>query len=205
MSRFMSLFLILTTALYTISCKSDKKLSQSFKGKYTVHVSQINLADLEKASKEVKKEIEKGKKELHDNLAKAQEEVDKEVDIEVNGKKADLKELMGELEKGLEKIIEGAGEVGEGFSNFGKKITENIVKNTTFQADFQENGKLSIGSDNNNINLHSKNLTWAIEDGKLIITDKEGQNNNFSFDMKTKNDKEWELTNDKISLTLTKE
>jgi hypothetical protein len=196
---FSALFLMSVVSFS--SCKNDESLSNTFKGKYSVKVKDINLKDLEKASEQVKTELEKGKKELHENLNKAQEELDKEVNVEINGKKANLKELMGEMGQGLEKVMDGLGDMGSGL---GKGISELVIKNTTFQVDFREDGVLAIGSDSNSFNFSAKNLTWHIKDGKLIIQDKDQKNDDFSFELKAKNDKEWELISDKISLLLNK-
>jgi hypothetical protein len=145
--------------------------------------------------------MEKGKVELHGDLEKAQAELDKEVNIEIDGKKVDLKEALGDMSQGLEKMMDGLGDMGNGL---GKGITELLVKNTAFQVDFREDGVLAIGSDNNKFNFSSKHLTWAVQDGKLIIKDKEKSDIDFSFELKPKNDKEWELVSDKISLVLSK-
>jgi hypothetical protein len=183
------------------SCKNDESLSKTFKGKYSVKVKEINLKDLEKASVQMKTELEKGKKELHDNLEQAQEELDKEVNVEINGKKANLKELMGEMGQGLEKVMDGLGDMGNGL---GKGISELVIKNTTFQVDFRDDGVLAIGSNSNSFNFSAKNLTWEIKDGKLIIQDKDQKNDDFSFELKAINDKEWELISDKMTLVLNK-
>lgn len=200
-SKVLFIVQLLIIALAMTSCKSDASLSETLKGRYNVKVTDINLKDLEKASKEAKTELEKGKKELHDNLEKAQEELDKEVNVEINGKKASLKDVMGEVGQGLEKVMDGLGDMSNGL---GKGITDLIVKNTTFQVDFRDNGVLAIGSDNDKFNFSSKNLTWLIKDGKLIIHDKEDNEEDFSFELKAKNEKEWELINDKIKLDLSK-
>ncbi len=194
-------FQLLILALVITSCKNDASLSKTFQGRYSVKVTSVNLKELEDASKEAKVELEKGKKELHDNIEKAQKEMDNEVNIEIDGKKADLKELIGTVGEGVEKIMEGFGDMGAGL---GKGITELLIKNTTFQVDFRDNGVLAIGSDNEKFNFSSKNLTWAIENGKLIIHDKDQSKEEFSFELKTKNEKEWELIGDKITLSLNK-
>jgi hypothetical protein len=49
---FSVLFLI--GALTFPSCKNDASVSSSLKGKYNVKVSEINLKDLEDASKQIK-------------------------------------------------------------------------------------------------------------------------------------------------------
>jgi hypothetical protein len=188
-------------ALSFSSCKNDESLSNTFKGKYSVKVKEINLKDLEKASVQMKTELEKGKKELHENLDKAQEELDKEVNVEINGKKANLKELMGEMGQGLEKVMDGLGDMGNGL---GKGISELVIKNTTFQVDFRDDGVLAIGSNSNSFNFSAKNLTWEVKDGKLIIQDKDQKNDDFSFELKAINDKEWELISDKMTLVLNK-
>jgi PBP1b-binding outer membrane lipoprotein LpoB len=193
--------LFLMGTLVFTSCKNDVSVSNSIKGKYNVKVSEINLKDLEDASKQVKEEIEKGKVELHGDLEKAQAELDKEVNIEIDGKKVDLKEALGDMSQGLEKMMDGLGDMGNGL---GKGITELVIKNTNFQVDFREDGVLAIGSDNNKFNFSSKNLTWEIKDGKLIIKDKDKSKEDFSFELKSKNDKEWELVSDKITLSLNK-
>jgi hypothetical protein len=193
--------LLLVSAFTLSSCKNDKSLSNTFKGKYDVKVTEINLKDLENASKQVKEEMEKGKVELHGDLEKAQTELDKEVNIEIDGKKVDLKEALGDMSQGLEKMMDGLGDMGNGL---GKGITELVIKNTNFQVDFREDGVLAVGSDNNKFNLSSKHLTWVVQDGKLIIKDKEKSDIDFSFELKPKNDKEWELVSDKISLSLSK-
>jgi hypothetical protein len=54
-------------------------------------------------------------------------------------------------------------------NGFGKGISELLIKNTTFQVDFRDNGVLAIGSYNNSFNFSAKNLLWEIKDGKLII------------------------------------
>ena len=123
------------------------------------------------------------------------------MNIEINGKKADLKELMGEVGQGLEKVMEGLGDMSNGL---GKGITELVVKNTTFQVDFRDNGVLAIGSDNDKFNFSSKNLTWTIDNERLIIKDKDDNKEDFSFELKTKSEKEWELIGDKITLSLSK-
>jgi hypothetical protein len=192
---------LLFISLVITSCKNDASLSDQIKGRYDVKVTDINLKELEEASKEAKSELENGKKELRENLEKAQAEIDKEVKIEINGKKADLKELVGEMGQGIEKVMEGLSDMGSGF---GKGITELLVKNTTFQVDFRDNGVLSIGSDNDRFNFSSKKLTWSIENNRLIIKDKDENKENFSFELKAKNDKEWELINDKLTLSLIK-
>jgi hypothetical protein len=156
---------------------------------------------LEDASKQVKEEIEKGKIELHGDLEKAQAELDKEVNIEIDGKKVDLKEALGDMSQGLEKMMDGLGDLGNGL---GSGISELLIKNTAFQVDFRDDGVLAIGSDNNKFNFSSKHLTWEVKDGKLIIKDKEKSNDDFSFELKSKNDKEWELVSDKITLFLSK-
>jgi uncharacterized protein YlxP (DUF503 family) len=183
------------------SCKNDASVSNSLKGKYNVKVSEINLKDLEDASKQVKEEIEKGKIELHGDLEKAQADLDKEVNIEIDGKKVDLKEALGDMSQGLEKMMDGLGDLGNGL---GSGISELLIKNTAFQVDFRDDGVLAIGSDNNKFNFSSKHLTWEVKDGKLIIKDKEKSNDDFSFELKPKNDKEWELVSDKITLFLSK-
>jgi hypothetical protein len=113
----------------------------------------------------------------------------------------DLKEAMGKMSDGLEKMMDGLGDMGNGL---GKGITELIIKNTNFQVDFRDDGVLAIGSDNEKFNLSSKHLTWEVKDGKLIIHDKDKNKEDFSFELKSKNDKEWELVNDKITLLLNK-
>ena len=200
-NNLVSLLLLLMGVLAFSSCKNDASLSNIFKGKYSVKVKDINLKDLENASKQVKTELEKGKKELHDNLEHAQEELDKEVNVEIDGKKANLKELIGEMGQGLEKVMDGLGDMGNGL---GKGISELVIKNTTFQVDFRDDGVLAIGSNSNSFNFSAKNLTWEIKDGKLIIQDKEQKNDNFSFELKAKNDKEWELISDKMTVVLNK-
>jgi PBP1b-binding outer membrane lipoprotein LpoB len=193
--------LFLMGALAFTSCKNDVSVSNSLKGKYNVKVSEINLKDLEDASKQIKEEMEKGKVELHGDLEKAQAELDKEVNIEIDGKKVDLKEAIGDMSQGLEKMMDGLGDMGNGL---GKGISELLIKNTNFQVDFRDDGALAIGSDNNKFNFSSKNLTWEIKDGKLIIKDKDKSKEDFSFELKSKNDKEWELVSDKIKLSLNK-
>lgn len=193
--------LLFIGALVFSSCRSDVSLSQKLKGRYDVKVTDINLKELEEASKQAKSELEKGKKELHESLEKAQADIDKEVNIEIDGKKADLKELIGEVGQGLEKMMDGLGDIGDGI---GKGITELIVKNTTFQVDFRDNGVLAIGSDNDKFNFSSKNLIWKIENGRLVIHDKDQNKEDFSFELKPKNDKDWELVGEKITLDLTK-
>jgi hypothetical protein len=46
--------LLLVSAFALSSCKNDKSLSNTFKGKYDVKVTEINLKDLKNASKQVK-------------------------------------------------------------------------------------------------------------------------------------------------------
>jgi hypothetical protein len=193
--------LLFMGALFFLSCKNDASLSDTFKGKYNVKVREINLKDLEKASEQVKTELEKGKKELNENLEKAQKELDKDVNLEIDGKKVNLKEMMGEMGQGLEKVMDGLGDMGSGL---GKGISELLIKNTTFQVDFRDDGELAIGSSNNSFNFSAKKLTWLIKDGKLIVKEKDQNKEEFSFELKAKNDKEWELINDKISLVLNK-
>lgn len=195
---FSVLFMI---ALSFSACKNDASVSQSLKGKYNVKVSEINLKDLEDASKQAKEEIEKGKIELRGDLEKAQKELDGEVNIEIDGKKVDLKEAMGKMGDGLEKMMDGLGDMGNGL---GKGISELLIKNTNFQVDFRDDGELAIGSDNNHFNFSSKKLTWEVKDGKLIIKDKDKSKEDFTFELTSKNDKEWELVNDKITLLLNK-
>lgn len=108
---------------------------------------------------------------------------------------------MGEVGQGLEKVMEGLGDMSNGL---GKGITELVVKNTTFQVDFRDNGVLAIGSDNDKFNFSSKNLTWTIDNERLVIKDKDDNKEDFSFELKAKNDKEWELVSDKITLSLSK-
>ena len=198
---FVVMVLLVVGTLFIVSCKNDASLSHQIKGKYDVKVTDINLKDLEEASKQAKSELEKGKKELRENLEQAQADLDKEVNIEIDGKKADLKELMGEVGQGLEKVMDGLGDMSNGL---GKGITELIVKNTTFQVDFRDNGVLAIGSDNDKFNFSSKNLTWAIDNERLVIKDKDDNKEDFSFELKAKNDKEWALVGDKITLSLSK-
>jgi hypothetical protein len=193
--------LLLMGVLVFSSCNNDKSVSNSLKGKYNVKVSEINLKELEDASKQAKEEIEKGKIELRGDLEKAQKELDGEVNIEIDGKKVDLKEAMGKMGEGLEKMMDGLGDMGDGL---GKGITDILIKNTVFQVDFRDDGELAIGSDSNHFNFSSKKLTWEVKDGKLIIHDKDKNNEDFSFELTSKNDKEWELVSDKISLTLNK-
>jgi hypothetical protein len=193
--------LFLTYSLAFTSCKNDVSVSNSLKGKYNVKVSEINLKELEDATKQAKEEIEKGKIELRGDLEKAQKELDGEVNIEIDGKKVDLKEAMGKMGDGLEKMMDGLGDMGDGF---GKGISEILIKNTNFQVDFRDDGELAIGSDNNHFNFSSKKLTWEVKDGKLIIHDKDKNKEDFSFELKSKNDKEWELVSDKITLSLNK-
>ena len=193
--------LLIVGTLFIFSCKNDASLSHQLKGRYDVKVTDINLTELEEASKQAKSELEKGKKELRENLEQAQADLDKEVNIEIDGKKADLKELMGEVGQGLEKVMDGLGDMSNGL---GKGITELIVKNTTFQVDFRDNGVLAIGSDNDKFNFSSKNLTWAIDNERLVIKDKDDNKEDFSFELKAKNDKEWALVGDKITLSLSK-
>ncbi len=97
--------------------------------------------------------------------------------------------------------MDGLGDMSNGL---GKGITELVVKNTAFQVDFRDNGVLAIGSNNDRFNFSSKNLTWAIENGKLIIHDKDQSKEDFSFELKAKNEKEYELINDQITLVLIK-
>lgn len=198
---FVVIVLLVLSTLFIVSCKNDASLSHQLKGRYDVKVTDIDLKELEEASKEAKSELEKGKKELREELEKAQADIDKEVNIEINGKKADLKELMGEVGQGLEKVMDGLGDMGNGL---GKGITELVVKNTTFEVDFRDNGVLAIGSDNDKFNFSSKNLTWTIENERLIIKDKDDNKEDFSFELKAKSDKEWELISDKITLSLSK-
>jgi hypothetical protein len=200
-NTLVSFALLFMGALFFSACKNDESLSKTFKGRYTVKVTDINLKELEEASKEVKTELEKGKIELHGELEKAQKELDKEVNIEIDGKKANLKELIGEVGQGLEKVMDGFGDIGNGL---GKGISEIIIKNTTFQVDFRDNGELAVGSDNDHLNFSSKKLTWEVKDGKLIIKDTDKNKDNFSFNLKTKNEKEWELSSDKMTLVLSK-
>jgi hypothetical protein len=176
-------------------------LSNTLKGKYNAQVTSVNLKDLEEASKEAKTELEKGRKELHENLEKAQKEIDSEVNIEIDGKKADLKELIGEVGQGLDKVMDGLGDMGSGL---GKGITELLIKETKFQVDFRENDVLAIGSTNNSFNFSSKKLTWKIENGQLIVQDKDNNKEPFSFELTAKNDNEWELKNENITLVLSK-
>jgi uncharacterized protein YlxP (DUF503 family) len=199
-SFIISVLFLMGTLAFT-SCKNDASVSNSLKGKYNVKVSEINLKDLEDASKQVKEEIEKGKIELHGDLEKAQADLDKEINIEIDGKKVDLKEALGDMSQGLEKMMDGLGDLGNGL---GSGISELLIKNTAFQVDFRDDGVLAIGSDNNKFNFSSKHLTWEVKDGKLIIKDKEKSNDDFSFELKPKNDKEWELVSDKITLFLSK-
>jgi hypothetical protein len=198
---FLFVPLLFMSAFFFSSCKNDTSLSNTFKGKYNVKVSEINLKDLENASVQIKTELENGKKELHEGLEKAQKELDDEVNVEINGKKVDLKGLIGEVGQGLEKVMEGVGDIGNGL---GGEISELLIKNTAFQVDFRDDGVLAIGSDNEKFNFSTKHLTWEVKDGKLIIKDKEKSNEDFSFELKSKNDKEWELVNDKIKLFLSK-
>lgn len=193
--------LLFMGVLFISACNNDEAVSKTLKGRYDVKVTNINLKDLEDASKQAKAEIEKGKKELHDNLEKAQADLDKEVNIEIDGKKVSLKEAIGEMGQGLEKVMDGLGDMGSGF---GKGITELVIKNTTFQVDFRDDGVLAIGSDNEKFNMSSKNLTWEIKDGKLIIRDKDQNKEDFSFELKAKSDKEWALVSDKLTLLLSK-
>ncbi len=200
-NSFVFILQLLMVAFTISSCSNDASLTKTLQGKYRVKVTEINLKELEKASEQMKTELEKGKKELADNLEQAQKELDKDVNVEIDGKKMNLKDIIGEVGPGLEKVMEGLGDIGSGF---GKGISEYLIKNTNFQVDFQDDGVLAVGSDNNTFNFSSKKLRWHIENGKLIIKDKDaGQNSEtFSFDLKAKNDKEWELKNDKMSITL---
>ncbi len=200
-NNFVVMVLFLISALSISSCKNDASLSSQLKGRYDVKVTDINLKELEEASKQAKSELEKGKTELRENLEKAQADIDKEINIEIDGKKADLKDLIGEVGQGLEKVMDGLGDMSNGL---GKGITELVVKNTAFQVDFRDNGVLAIGSNNDRFNFSSKNLTWAIENGKLIIHDKDQSKEDFSFELKAKNEKEYELINDQITLVLIK-
>ena len=200
-NSFVVMLLLIVGTLFIFSCKNDASLSHQLKGRYDVKVTDINLTELEEASKQAKSELEKGKKELRENLEQAQADLDKEVNIEIDGKKADLKELMGEVGQGLEKVMDGLGDMSNGL---GKGITELIVKNTTFQVDFRDNGVLAIGSDNDKFNFSSKNLTWTIDNERLVIKDKDDNKEDFSFELKAKNDKEWALVGDKITLSLSK-
>jgi hypothetical protein len=200
-NNFVVIVLFLISALSISSCKNDASLSSQLKGRYDVKVTDINLKELEEASKQAKSELEKGKKELRENLEKAQADIDKEINIEIDGKKADLKELIGEMGQGLEKVMDGLDDMSNGL---GKGITELVVKNTTFQVDFRDNGVLAIGSNNDRFNFSSKNLTWKIENERLIIKDKDENKEDFSFELKVKNEKEWELSGDKITLSLNK-
>lgn len=200
-NNFVVMVLFLISTLSISSCKNDASLSSQLKGRYDVKVTDINLKELEEASKQAKSELEKGKKELRENLEKAQVDIDKEISIEIDGKKADLKDLIGEVGQGLEKVMDGLGDMSNGL---GKGITELVVKNTTFQVDFRDNGVLAVGSNNDRFNFSSKNLTWAIENGKLIIHDKDQSKEDFSFELKAKNEKEYELINDQITLVLIK-
>jgi hypothetical protein len=199
------LALLFVSALNFSACKNDASVSKTFKGKYNVKVTEINLKDMENASVQIKTELEKGKKELHEGLEKAQKELDGEVNVEIDGKKVDLKNLIGEVGQGLEKVMDGVGDIGNGL---GSGISELLIKNTAFQVDFRDDGVLAIGSDNNKFNFSTKHLTWAVQDGRLIIKDKDKDkdksNDDFSFELKAKNDKEWELVSDKISLSLSK-
>ena len=200
-NSFVVMVLLIVGTLFIFSCKNDASLSHQLKGRYDVKVTDIDLKELEEASKQAKSELEKGRKELREELEKAQADIDKEVNIEINGKKADLKELMGEVGQGLEKVMEGLGDMGNGL---GKGITELVVKNTTFQVDFRDNGFLAIGSDNDKFNFSSKDLTWTIDNDRLIIKDKDDNKEDFSFELKAKSEKEWELIGDKITLSLSK-
>lgn len=200
-NNFVVIVLFLMSALSISSCKNDSSLSTKLKGRYDLKVTDINLKELEEASKQAKSELEKGKKELRENLEKAQADIDKEVNIEIDGKKADLKELMGQVGQGLEKIMDGLGDMGSGL---GKGISELVIKNTTFQVDFRDNGVLAIGSDNDKFNFSAKNLTWSIENGRLVIHDKDQNKEDFSFELKAKNDKDWELIGDKMTVSLSK-
>jgi hypothetical protein len=198
---FILLFIVVLTIL---SCKTDKTLSNTFKGKYTVRITSIDFKELEKASEQVQTELEKGKKELEENLEKAQKEIEDKAEITIDGKKADLNDLVGKMGDGLGKIMDGVSEIGSGLGDFGKNLTETIIKNTSFVADFQEDGTLTIGSNNDNMNFSSKDMKWTIEDGKLIVRDKDKSNDSFSFELKPNSGGEWELVSDKISLVLRK-
>jgi hypothetical protein len=202
--RWIAKFLPIGIALFLFACNSDKAASDNFKGKYTVKVVSVNLKELEDASSKAKVEMEKGKEELKQELEKAKKELDANAEITIDGQKVDLKEAMGKMGDGLGKMMEGMEDLGKSFEGFGKSITETIVKSTVFKANFQEDGVLSVGSDNNSFNFSSKTLKWRIENDKLIITDEDKNKENFSFDMKANNDKEWELTNDKMTLKLSK-
>jgi hypothetical protein len=200
-NNFIAIMLLFMGILSLSSCKNDASVSKTFAGKYTVKVTEINLKDLEKASEQMKTDLEKGKKELHDNLEKAQAELDKEVNIEIDGKKVDLKDALGEMGQGLEKVMDGFGDMGSGL---GKGFTEMLIKNINFQVDFRDDGSLFIGSDNKNINFSAKKLTWEVNNGKLIVKNKDKEDETFTFDLTAKSDKEWELVSDKISLVLNK-
>jgi hypothetical protein len=193
--------LLLMSVFSFTSCKNDASLSNTFKGKYDVKVSDINLKELEQTSIQVKAELEKGKKELREGLENAQKELDGEVNVEIDGKKIDLKEYIGEMGQGLDKVLDGVSDISNGLGN---GISELLIKNTNFQVDFREDGVLEIGSDKNTFNFSSKHLTWEVIDGKLIIKDKDENKENFSFDLKTENNKDWELIHEKIKVTLTK-
>jgi hypothetical protein len=49
-----------------------------------------------------------------------------------------------------------------------------------------------------------KKLTWEVNNGKLIVKNKDKNDETFTFDLKAKNDKEWELVSDKMTLGLSK-
>jgi uncharacterized protein YlxP (DUF503 family) len=193
--------LFLVGALTFSACNSDATVSKTLKGRYNVKVSEINFKDLVDASKQAKVEIEKGKIELKGDLEKAQAELDKELNIEIDGKKVDLKEALGEMGQGLEKMMDGLGDMGDGL---GKGFSEILIKNTIFQVDFRDDGALAIGSDNKSFNFSSKRLVWEVKDGKLIIHEKDQNKEDFSFQLTSKNDTEWELVNDNIKLSLSK-
>ncbi len=69
-NNFVVMVLFLISALSISSCKNDASLSSQLKGRYDVKVTDINLKELEEASKQAKSELEKGKTELRENLEK---------------------------------------------------------------------------------------------------------------------------------------
>lgn len=71
-NSFVVMLLLILSTLFIFSCKNDASLSHQLKGRYDVKVTEIDLKDLEEASKEAKSELEKGKKELRENLEQAQ-------------------------------------------------------------------------------------------------------------------------------------
>lgn len=180
------------------SCQSDEARKADFAGKYqvTLHLPEANQ-EMEKAKKDMEKDISEAKQEIREDIAQAKEDIEAEM-----GEDSHMSKAMGNFVEGMGQLAQGMAGLGESLGNMGIDLGRGIVDGLRFKAEFKPDGhvkfgkrsKIEIGSGEGNF--------WGIKNGKFYLWE-DGDEKNV-FKMKDLGDGNWDLVNDEITFHLEK-